>query len=242
MTACLRPDWPAPPTVRAVVTLRDGGASSGPYASLNLATHVGDRPDAVAANRARLANALQLPSQPCWLEQVHGNACVGAVPAASTPPVADAAWTVTAGVVCAVLTADCLPILLCDRAGTSVAAVHAGWRGLANGIIPNAVNCLPASRGLIAWIGPGIGPLAYRVDDGFRERFLALESGYDGAFLRHPDGWHCDLGAIATHQLRAAGVETVLRYSGCNHAEPQRFFSHRRDGMCGRFASLIWLA
>lgn len=242
MTACLRPEWPAPPNVRALVTLREGGTSSGPYDSLNLASHVGDRSDAVAANRARLALALQLPSEPCWLEQVHGNLCVSAARSPSTPPVADAAWTTTAGVVCAVLTADCLPIVLCDRTGTSVAAIHAGWRGLANGVIPNTVRCLPAAGGLIAWIGPGIGPLAYRVDESFREGFLALDSKNEEAFTQHEDGWHCDLGLIATRQLHAAGVEVVSRYPGCNHAEHERFFSHRRDGVCGRFATLIWIA
>ena len=242
MTACLRPDWPAPANVRALVTLRDGGTSTGPYASLNLAGHVGDRSEAVATNRAKLRETQRLPSEPCWLEQVHGNVCIRAERSLPSPPVADAAWTGTAGVVCAVLTADCLPILLCDRAGTSVAAVHAGWRGLAGGVIANAVRCLTASTGLLAWIGPGIGPPAYRVDDGFRERFLALEPGYGAAFSPHADGWHCDLGLVALLQLHAAGVREVSRYAGCCHAEPERFFSHRRDGVCGRFASLIWLA
>ena len=242
MTACLRPAWPAPRNVRALVTLRDGGTSSGPYASMNLAGHVGDRPEAVTANRARLSKALRLPSEPCWMEQVHGNLCIDARRDLPTSPVADAAWTATAGVVCAVLTADCLPILLCDRAGTSVAAIHAGWRGLADGVIENAVRCLPAQSGLMAWIGPGIGPLAYRVDDSFRERFVALEARNNDAFEQHADGWHCDLGLIATYQLRAAGVDAVSRYPGCSYAEADRFFSYRRDGICGRFASLIWLA
>ena len=241
MTACVRPDWPAPANVRALVTLREGGASTGPYAALNLAGHVGDRAEAVAANRARLVASQSLPAEPCWLEQVHGNHCVRAESAPPAVPVADAAWTDTTGVVCAVLTADCLPILLCDRAGTRVAAVHAGWRGLSGGVIANAVRCLSASSEVLAWIGPGIGQDAYRVDEAFRQRFMAQDAAYADAFSLREDGWHCDLSGIARHQLRAAGVVEVSRYAGCCHAEPDRFFSHRRDGVCGRFASLVWL-
>ena len=238
---CLRPDWAAPAQVQALVSLRDGGASGGPYASFNLGDHVGDAPTAVADNRARLIENFDLPSEPRWLEQVHGRIAVAAHALTATRPQADAAWTNVRGVVCAVLTADCLPILLCDRAGTTVAAVHAGWRGLSEGVIASALEHFPKD-GVLAWIGPGIGPSAYRVDEAFRARFIALDAMYAAAFARHADGWHCDLGAIANRQLTAAGVTDITHYPGCTHAEPERFFSHRRDGVSGRFASLIWIA
>ena len=241
MTACLRPAWPAPPNVRTLVTLRDGGTSVGPYASFNLATHVGDEPGVVAGNRAHLVNAFELPSEPCWLEQTHGATCVAAHDRLPTLPQADAAWTNRRGVVCAVLTADCLPILLCDAKGTTVAAVHAGWRGLAGGVLASAVANLPQSQALMAWIGPGIGPAAYRVDETFRARFIALDRLHAEAFSIREDGWHCDLAEIAIRQLSALGVQAITRYPGCSHAEADRFFSHRRDGVSGRFASLIWL-
>lgn len=239
---CLRPDWAAPAQVQALVSLREGGASGGPYASLNLGDHVGDTPAAVADNRARLSDCFKLPSKPRWLEQVHGRVAVAAHALTAPRPQADAAWTNVRGVVCAVLTADCLPILLCDRAGTWVAAVHAGWRGLAEGVIASALEHFPGNGELLAWIGPGIGPGAYRVDDAFRARFMALDADYAPAFVRHADGWHCDLGFIASQQLTLAGIRAITRYPGCTHAEPDHFFSHRRDGVSGRFASLIWLA
>ncbi|MSQ68184.1 MAG: peptidoglycan editing factor PgeF [Gammaproteobacteria bacterium] len=241
MIAPLTPAWPAPPGICAYVTTRHGGTSVGPYASLNLATHVGDDPAAVAANRVRLIQALALPSPPRWLTQIHGPHGIDAALPTATPPVADAAWTCARGVVCAVLTADCLPILLCDMAGTAVAAIHAGWRGLVAGVIANTCENFPAAGPLLAWIGPGIAPPAYRVGADLRARFLALDGAHAGAFHYTHGAWHADLAHLADHQLRRAGVTEVYTYAGGTGHQPADFPSFRRDGVCGRFASLIWI-
>jgi len=241
----IAPVWDAPARVRACVTTRLGGVSGGAWAGLNLATHVGDDPAAVAANRARLAAALALPGPPRWLTQVHGTHCVDAaiVDAPVEAPVeADASCTRTPGVVCAVLTADCLPILLCDRDASCVAAVHAGWRGLHDGVIAAAVDALgvPAGR-LCAWIGPGIGVDAYVVGADLRERFVAREPALAACFERRGGDWHADLSAIARQQLDAAGVGAVAASGLCTFTDP-RFYSYRLDGLTGRFASLVWLS
>lgn len=238
--ASIRPQWDAPPGVVAWSTTREGGVSSGPYASLNLATHVGDEAAAVTLNRTRLVTTLPLPGSPRWLTQVHGNTCVEAA-TVEAPVAADAAWTTRSGVVCAVLTADCLPLLLCDRAGTRVAAVHAGWRGLHDGVIAATLAALgvPAQT-LCAWIGPGIGVEAYAVGADLRARFLALDPGNAECFLRRGDRWHADLPALARRQLQQAGVESIAASELCTYAD-RRFYSYRRDGVTGRFASLIWL-
>lgn len=240
MIPLVRPDWPAPPQVRACITTRAGGVSPPPYASLNLATHVGDAPAAVAENRYRLAQALGLPAAPRWLRQVHGTRCVDAARAGDDAE-ADAVLARRAGDVCAVLTADCLPVLLCDRAGTRVAAVHAGWRGLHDGVIAAAVRALdcPPSA-LLAFVGPGIGVDAYAVGADFRARFIALDPASAACFEQRADGWHADLAALAGRQLAAAGVGCTVQANLCTYADP-RFYSYRRDGVTGRFASLIWL-
>jgi len=240
MIPFVTPDWPAPPQVRAFVTTRAGGVSQSPYAQLNLATHVGDDANAVAENRRRLAAALRLPAAPRWLSQVHGTRCVDAATAADDAQ-ADASYALRAGIVCAVLTADCLPVLLCDRAGSRVAAVHAGWRGLHDGVIAAAVralDCPPAA--LLAWIGPGIGVDAYVVGDELRARFLERDPSSASCFQRRGDAWHADLAALAAQQLAAAGIGATARADICTHADP-RFYSYRRDGVTGRFASLVWL-
>lgn len=236
-----RPDWPLPPGVEARVTTRTGGFSRGPYASFNLAQHVGDEPAEVAANRARLSADLALPAPPRWLEQVHGTTCVEAAEIGDDPPVADAARTSTPGVVCAVLTADCLPVLLCDDAGETVAAVHAGWRGLADGVLASALHQLPPPSRLRAWLGPGISGMAYAVGPELRERFVALDPAHDQAFVRREGQWYADLPTIAAHQLTLAGVTRIHRDAHCTHARADLFWSYRRDGVCGRFASLIWI-
>lgn len=237
----IEPVWDAPARVRARVTTRDGGLSRGAWAGLNLAAHVGDDPAAVAANRARLVAALALPGAPRWLTQVHGTRCVD-VTKIEAPVEADASYARTPGVVCAVLTADCLPILLCDRDASCVAAVHAGWRGLHDGAIAAAIAALgvPAER-LCAWIGPGIGVDAYVVGEDLRERFLAREPALAVCFERRGGDWHADLSAIARQQLGAAGVGAVAASGLCTFTDP-RFYSYRRDGLTGRFASLIWLS
>ena len=242
MIAPLVPDWPAPPGVRALVSTRAGGVSTGHYASLNLATHVGDDPAAVAANRERLRTACALPAAPRWMNQVHGTQLIEAAASGAEIPTADAAFTSRPGVVCAVLTADCLPILLCDRAGTTVAAVHAGWRGLAAGIIASTLATLPPAAELLAWIGPGIGPQHYQVGSELRAQFLAQDPAHAAAFAARDGAWYADLAGLAARQLRQAGVGGVFPSGLCTYADPAQFFSFRRHAVCGRIASLIWIA
>lgn len=237
------PAWPAPPQVRACTTTRSGGVSVGPYASLNLAAHVGDVPAAVTENRTRLHRALSLPAEPRWLNQVHGTAV--AVAGEGCGGEADASVATQPGAVCAVLTADCLPLLLCDRAGTVVAAVHAGWRGLLAGVIEATVARLerPASE-LLVWLGPAIGPAAFEVGAEVRAAFLATDGGAaEGAFRPSPAGrWLADLYALARLRLWRLGIGAVYGGDLCTFSDSARFYSYRRDGVTGRMASLIWLA
>jgi len=234
------PDWPAPANVRALATTRQGGVGAGPYASLNLADHVGDDPAAVAENRRRLRR--HLPAEPVWLTQVHGARCVDAATAAPGTA-ADAAFARSPGVVCAVLAADCLPLLLCDTAGTTVAAAHAGWRGLAAGVIESTVAALhlPGER-LVAWLGPAIGADRFEVGAEVREAFLAHDPQAARAFVARPDGkWLCDIHLLARQRLADLGVCRIASADFCTVRDAQQFFSYRRDGATGRMASLIWL-
>jgi YfiH family protein len=237
----ISPDWPAPSWVRAATTTRSGGASLGPYASLNLAAHVGDDSRAVAANRATLRAALALPAEPVWLQQVHGRGIVDADHAAPGAE-GDGAVSGTPGTVCAVLTADCLPVLLCDRAGTRIGAVHAGWRGLAGGVIEAAVAMLklPGSD-LMAWLGPAIGPRAFEVGDDVRSTFVAQDPAATSAFEPHGERWHADLYRLANQRLAALGITEVHGGEWCTYDDGARFYSYRRDGATGRMATLIWL-
>jgi hypothetical protein len=240
VTDFIIPDWPVPANVRALVTTRHGGVSTGHYASLNLGDHVGDDPAAVAANR-RLLRA-QLPAEPVWLKQVHGTRCIAAATAAPNSE-ADAAFARSPGVVCAVLTADCLPILLCDDAGTVVAAAHAGWRGLAAGVIESTVAALdvPGAR-LLAWLGPAIGPQHFEVGGEVRETFLAHDPKAQQAFVALADGkWLCDIYRLAAQRLAALGVCRITSADFCTVRDARHFYSYRRDGATGRMASLIWL-
>ena len=238
----LLPDWEAPACVRAVMTTRRGGVSRGPYASLNLAQHVGDDPAAVAENRRRLRAALELPAEPAWLEQVHG-ARVATLPSRSEEP-ADGAVTLDRGCVCAVLVADCIPIFLASRAGDRVGIAHAGWRGLAGGVVEAtlaALDCEPEL--LVAWLGPAVGPAAFEVGGEVREAFLAGDPGAAAAFRPgQRDRWLADLPALAQRRLAAAGVTAVTGAGLCTHSDPERFYSYRRDGATGRMAALAWLA
>jgi hypothetical protein len=235
------PEWPAPARVRAWVTERAGGVSAGGYAELNLAAHVGDAAEAVAANRALLRSGIPLPAEPVWLEQVHGTRVldVDAQPVAA----ADGAVTARAGVVCAALTADCLPVLFCDRAGLRVGVAHAGWRGLLGGVLPAAVEalrCDPAE--LLAWLGPAIGAAAYEVGADVRDPFVARSAAAAAHFTRNARGrWQADLYGLARDSLAAAGVRAVHGGGFCTFTEAARFFSHRRAAPCGRMATLIWL-
>jgi len=237
------PDWSAPATVRAVVTTRIGGVSHGPYDSFNLATHVGDDPQAVHANRAALHATLHLPSDPVWLRQVHGIKVVDAAHC-SAEPEADGAIARVPGKVCVVLTADCLPVFLCDRRATRVAVLHAGWRGLANGILEAGVQALDCpGRDLMAWLGPAIGPQAFEVGEEVRHAFMAHDLQAGQAFLAHGAGKYlADLYLLARQRLSRLEVGEVTGGSFCTVTDAKRFYSYRRDGATGRMASLIWLA
>ena len=250
----LLPDWPAPAGVFAVCSTRAGGVSAGPWDSMNLGDHVGDAPAAVAANRARLRQAVG--ADPVFMRQPHGTDCVdldslapGAVPSA------DACTSTTPGRACTVMVADCLPVLLCDREGMAVAAAHAGWRGLAAGVLEGCVRSLRGRLGrpdaeLMAWLGPCIGPTAFEVGDEVRQAFVAGDADAAGCFRpgAAPGKWFADLAALARRRLLAAGVGAVHGNDGggawCTVGDASRFFSHRRDaavlGTTGRLAASIW--
>ena len=238
----IEPDWPAPRWVRVLSTLRTGGCSLGPYASLNLAAHVGDDPAAVARNRRLLREAAALPDEPLWLEQVHGTA-VAAHDGVAAVPRADASIATTAGRVCAVLTADCLPVVLADRAGSRVGVAHAGWRGLVGGVVEATVAALHCPAGeLLAWLGPAIGPAAFEVGPEVREAFTTRSPSLAGCFVENARGrFQADLYGLARRQLALAGVSAVYGGDGCTASDPRRFFSFRRDGTTGRMATLAWL-
>ncbi len=235
----IEPDWPAPPGVRCGVTTRAGGVSTGAYASLNLGDHVGDDPDRVTENRRRLEAALSLPEAPRWLAQVHGSRVLR-LPA---EPVGagDGAVTAAAGVVCAVLTADCLPVLLARRDGSAVGVAHAGWRGLAAGVLANAVGMLGGPpEAMLAWLGPAITAPAYEVGPDVHDALMGADPRLGAALTANAAGrWQADLMLAARLALGAAGVTAVYGGSLCAHSDP-RFFSHRRQAPCGRMAALIW--
>lgn len=236
------PAWPAPATVRAACTTRVGGVSVGPHAALNVGSRCGDDPAAVAENRRRLAEALALPSTPHWLAQVHGTRVIEAQ-AGGTEAEADAAWTDRPGIVCVAQAADCLPVLLCDDAGTVVAAAHAGWRGLCAGVLEATVTALPvAPERLLAWLGPAIGPNDFEVGDEVRGAFVAVDPRAASAFRpgQRPQHWLADLYELARQRLARVGVVRVYGGGESTFADPQRFYSFRRDGVCGRMAALIW--
>ncbi|MBS1158705.1 MAG: hypothetical protein H6R15_1124 [Proteobacteria bacterium] len=241
MADLLIPDWPAPASVRALQTLRSGGCSPSPWASLNLGDHVGDDPTRVAANRAALRR--HLPAEPLWLQQVHGIAVAAAdIPPTATP--ADAAYSRQSGRVCAVMTADCLPVLFCDRAGTVVAAAHAGWRGLLAGVLEATLGkmAVPPSE-ILAWLGPAIGPQCFEVGAEVRAAFVTAAPTAAVAFqARGGDKWLADIYTLARQRLQAAGVASITGGGWCTVSDPARFFSYRRDGVGGRMATLIWLA
>ena len=237
------PEWPAPDRVRAASTTRAGGNSAGPWATLNLAGHVADERAAVARNRARLRDALELPQEPHWLSQRHGARVVDAGAQTNGAP-ADGSVTRERGIVCAVLAADCMPVLLCDRGATVVAALHAGWRGIAAGIVEAGVRATGAPPGeLLAWLGPAIGPERYEVGPEVRDAILAEDPGASGAFFRagRADRWRANLERIVRGRLARCGVVSVHGGIWCTASDPGRFFSHRRDGVTGRMATLIWL-
>jgi YfiH family protein len=242
----LVPAWPAPASVHALSTTRRGGVSQDPYATMNLgfagaARATGDTPETLAANRARLREFV--PAEPLWLDQVHGVAVANADARSSIAPAADAAVARTHRVACAVLAADCLPVLLCDRSGTVVATAHAGWRGLAAGIIENAVAAMFVDPGeLLAWLGPAIGPQAFEVGADVHSAFCVPDPGAAQCF--EPFGsarWRADLFALARRRLHATGVHAIYGGGCCTYSNPERFFSYRRERETGRMATLIWI-
>ncbi|NIP18843.1 MAG: peptidoglycan editing factor PgeF [Xanthomonadales bacterium] len=240
MPELIQPDWPAPGAVRAFTTTRRGGVSQGVWHSLNLGAHCGDDAGAVRRNRQQLRSLL--PAEPLWLDQVHGSQVVEHAGGQDRQPTADGAVARQPGQVCAVLTADCLPVLLCDTRGRCVAAAHAGWRGLAAGILESTVEamCVAPER-VMAWLGPGIGPRAYEVGAEVREAFVRGDAGAAKAFAPHGDRWLADLYLLARRRLEGTGIVQVFGGGLCTHDEPRRFFSHRRDGQTGRMATVIWL-
>ena len=234
------PNWPAPANVHALQTNREGGCSHAPYDSFNLGSHVNDNPMHVAQNRQLLSQ--YLPSEPVWLNQVHG---INVVDAAETScvPDADASYTSRKNVVCVTMTADCLPILICDSAGTLVASIHAGWRSLCDGVIEATIKQLPAKpANLMAWLGPAIGPNAFEVGFEVREQFMAKDAKAELAFKKHGEKYLADIYKIATQRLNNLGVTQIYGGGRCTFTEKEQFFSFRRDGATGRMATLIWLA
>ena len=245
MMAWLDADWPAPPGVRALTTLRHGaGVSQPPFDAFNLGSRCGDAAEAVAENRRLLAELLALPSPPRWLRQVHGTT-VSADPGDDEPE-ADAAVTTTPGRVLAILTADCLPVVFAARDGFEVAAAHAGWRGLAAGVLEATVRAMRTPpEGLVAWLGPAAGPAGYEIDAPVRDAFLAHDPRAETAFAAtRPGHWRIDLYAIARQRLGDVGLSAADIHGGglCTISDPTRFFSHRRDGRSGRIATLAWIA
>ena len=236
----IKPDWPLPPDVHAAMTLRGGGVSTGGYASLNPASHVNDDPARVSANREIIRERLHLPSEPLWLQQVHGVSVVKADSVTGLPE-ADASFTDQPGIVCAVMTADCLPVLFCGDDGAVIAAAHAGWRGLQAGIIERTLSAMQC-RDVSIWLGPAIGPEHFEVGDEVRAAFVSQDSRASVAFKTHGQGkWLADIYALARLQLYAWGIEQIYGGEGCTVSDPQRFYSYRRDGAAtGRMASLIW--
>ena len=239
------PNWLAPANVRAIQTTRSGGVSNAPYNSFNLGAHVSDDPLAVAHNRQLLSP--YLPNEPVWINQVHGICAIDAS-IASLKVQADAAYSIKTNTVCVTMTADCLPVLLCDEAGTVVAAVHAGWRGLLDGVIENAVKSMQlampnlATQSLMAWLGPAIGPLAFQVGNEVHEAFITKDANAALAFESiGNEKWLGNIYQLARQRLNIIGVSQIYGGDLCTYNDETRFFSYRRDGVTGRMASIIWL-
>lgn len=239
MTEWIVPDWPAPKNVNAVVTTRTGGLSRAPYDSFNLGAHVGDDPSHVEQNRRRLDQALSYPVK-TWLNQTHSTRVVR-LPCDEPQPDADASFTQTPGHVCTVMTADCLPVLFCNKAGTRVAAAHAGWRGLLDGVLENTLAEFSETDEVMAWLGPAIGPAKFEVGSEVKTAFCDKDKQASEAFRPFRDKWLADIYQLARQRLLAMGVSGIYGGNFCTVTESERFFSYRRDGKTGRMASTIWL-
>ena len=239
MGPLITPDWPAPTHVKSLMTTRAGGVSVAPYASLNLGAHVQDDPHAVAENRRRLRGIL--PAEPVWLNQIHGTQIIQADTASGVPD-ADASFTRIPNTVCAVLTADCLPVLFCARDGSAVAAAHAGWRGLAAGVLEATVAAMQVPPGeVIAWLGAAIGPDAFEVGTEVRDTFIASHPSAASAFKSHQQKWLADIYTLARIRLNVCGVRAIFGGGLCTYTDAARFYSYRRDGVTGRMATLVWI-
>lgn len=242
MPGLLIPEWSAPARVHAAFTLRTGGVSQPPFDTLNLGKHVGDAPEVVDENRRRVREALNMPAEPAWLEQVHGTEVIDLD---RSPPTfrGDAAVTRTAGRVCVIQVADCMPVLFACLDGSVVGAAHAGWRGLAGGVLEATVRAMAVDPArLVAWMGPAIGPANFEVGEEVRAAFIAGDPGAESAFTRNERGrFQCDLYALARRRLEAIGVHAISGGGWCTYGDPKRFFSYRRDGACGRMGAFIWL-
>ncbi|WP_414164552.1 purine nucleoside phosphorylase YfiH [Superficieibacter sp. BNK-5] len=242
MTNVIVPQWPAPEGVGACSSTRIGGVSLPPYDSLNLGAHCGDNPEHVEENRTRLFAAGGLPSKPVWLEQVHGTAVLPLTGGPYLSKRADASYSATPGTVCAVMTADCLPVLFCNRAGTEVAAAHAGWRGLCEGMLEETLACFnDKPENILAWLGPAIGPEAFEVGAEVREAFMAKAAEAVSAFRPAGEKYFADIYLLARQRLASAGVTNIYGGDRCTFSEKQQFFSYRRDKTTGRMASFVWL-
>ncbi|MFT2110048.1 peptidoglycan editing factor PgeF [Marinomonas sp. 2405UD68-3] len=237
----ITPDWPVPSHVKAFVSTRKGGVSSGGYQGLNLGGHVNDRTELVERNRALFAQKTSMPNTLQWLNQVHSTdvATLPLVEGASN--MADAAITSQAQQICAILTADCLPILLSNQEGSQVAAIHAGWRGLCDGVIEETVRQFNPSGCIYAWLGPAIGASSFEVGEEVRAAFMAYSIEASQAFVSKPNGkWLGDLYLLAKQRLEMVGIHQVYGGDRCTYAEDEWFYSYRRDGVTGRMATLIW--
>lgn len=237
----IQPDWSVPDNIRACVTTRIGGVSQVPFDSLNIGNHVGDDPEAVRKNRALLVDTLSLPSEPAWLEQVHSRDVVNASEVSQLVR-ADASYTADDNVVCVVMTADCLPVFFAAKDGSEIAVAHAGWRGLASGILEATVDKLstPATD-IISWMGPAIGAEHFEVGDDVRDEFLRICSSASEAFIKKNNGkWLADIYQLARLRLQGVGLKQVYGGSYCTYRDKEQFYSYRRDHQTGRMASLIW--
>ena len=236
----LKADWSAPAGIVAGTTMRQGGVSRGKYASFNLGAHVGDVPEHVARNRDLFRGHFGLRADPPWLQQVHGTQVIRN-PVGNTIREGDAIYSDQETVICAVLTADCLPVLLCSTDGAETAAVHAGWRGLCNGVIEATLAEFAApGESILAWLGPAISQDAFEVGDEVRASFLSVHTNAENCFRQNSSGrWQADLYALARQRLAASGVSAVSGGTRCTYSESDIFFSYRRDGQCGRMATFI---
>lgn len=242
MDSLILPNWPIPAGIKACSTTRHGGISQPPYDSLNLGTHVGDNAQAVADNRQRLVVGAGLPQMPLWLEQVHGTRVLALDGQIPEDLCADAVYSQVVGQVCAVMTADCLPVLFASQAGDEVAAAHAGWRGLCDGILERTIEHFTAAPSKItAWLGPAIGPQQFEVGAEVRAAFVAADMAAASAFIPHGDKFLADIYLLARQRLQRAGVFAIYGGNRCTVTEMSHFFSYRRDGVTGRLASLIWV-